>query len=207
MLIYLLKMEFIPIIGISSKRGISNLSNGQSQNYQIPKSTQIQVKISNVLLVFIVVLFPLYSQVTISGSITNVDGKILSGANIVLKGTSLGVMSDQEGHFTLDIPEIDYIQSDGELVVTYIGYITQKIIIIEDEKNYNIILVRDALDLSQVLVTGRGIISREALGVNIGNISSNECPYIKSHISYFFYNSLNVIIIKTAFYYPVSHML
>ena len=132
------------------------------------------MKISNVLLVIIVALFPLYSQVTISGSITNVDGKILSGANIVLKGTSLGVVSNQEGQFTLDIPESDYIQSDGELVVTYIGYITQKIIIIEDEKNYNIILVKDALDLSQVLVTGRGVISRAALGVNIGNISSNE---------------------------------
>jgi len=132
------------------------------------------VKISNVLLVIIVASFPLYSQVTISGSITNVDGKILSEANIVLKGTSLGTVSDQEGQFTFDIPEIDYIQSDGELVITYIGYITQKIIIIEDEKNYNIILVKDALDLSQVLVTGRGIISREALGVNIGNISSNE---------------------------------
>ena len=119
-------MEFIPIIGISSKRGISNLSNGQSQNYQIPKSTQIQVKISNVLLVIIVALFPLYSQVTISGSITNVDGKILSGANIVLKGTSLGGVSNQEGQFTLDIPESDYIQSDGKLVVLILDILPKK---------------------------------------------------------------------------------
>ena len=82
------------------------------------------MKIIYVLLVILVALFPLYSQVTVLGSVTNKNGKILPGANIVLKGTSLGTVSDQEGQFKLDISESDYIQSDGELVVTYIGYIT-----------------------------------------------------------------------------------
>ena len=129
------------------------------------------MKISNVLLVLSVALFPLYSQVTISGSITNADGKILPGANIVLKGTSLGIVSDQGGEFTFNISQNDYDKSDGKLIITYIGYITKTIIIVKDENIYNIILVKDALDISQVLVTGRGTISREALGVKVGNIS------------------------------------
>ena len=132
------------------------------------------MKIIYVLLVILVASFPLYSQVTVLGSVTTKNGKILPGANIVLKGTSLGTVSDQEGQFKLDISESDYIQSDGELVVTYIGYITKKIIIQKEKQFYAIELIKDALDLSQVLVTGRGSMSREALGVNVGNVSSIE---------------------------------
>ena len=133
------------------------------------------MKIAKVILFVLLALFPLYSQVYVSGYIINIDGEILSGANIALKGTNLGVVSDKEGQFILNIPEKDYIQSDRELIITYIGYITQTIIIQgHTYQVYDIILVRDALDLSQVLVTGRGTISREALGVKVGNISSNE---------------------------------
>ena len=81
------------------------------------------------LLIIILVFFPLYGQVTISGSVTNEDGKILPGANILLKGTNLGVVSDQEGQFILNIPKDYYINSHGEINVSYIGYNTKIIII------------------------------------------------------------------------------
>ena len=87
---------------------------------------QKQVKISKILLFIVLALFPLYSQVIISGTIITDNGKILPGANIVFNGTSLGTVSDQGGEFTLDISESNYIKSDGELVATYIGYITKK---------------------------------------------------------------------------------
>ncbi len=118
---------------------------------------QKKVKISKILLFIVLALFPLYSQVIISGTITTENGEILPGANIVFNGTSLGTVSDKEGQFTLDIPESNYIKSDGELVVTYIGYITKKIIIQKERQFYKIVLVKDALDLTQVLVTGRGV--------------------------------------------------
>ena len=50
-------------------------------------------------------IYSLFGQIIISGIVTNDDGKILPGANIVLKGTSLGTVSDQEGQYKLDIPE------------------------------------------------------------------------------------------------------
>ncbi|SVC23061.1 uncharacterized protein METZ01_LOCUS275915, partial [marine metagenome] len=126
------------------------------------------------ILFILVTFFPLFGQIIISGSIVTENGKILPGANIVLKGTSLGTVSDIKGQFELDIPKNDYFQSDGEIIVTYIGYITQSIILKSEDNIYNIVLIKDALDLSQVVVTGRGAISREALGVNVGKISSNE---------------------------------
>ena len=94
------------------------------------------MKIYKVILFIILTLFPLYSQVTVSGIVTNVDGKILPGANIILKGSILGTVSDQEGQFILDIPEKDYSRSDGELIITYIGYITKNIIIQKEKQFY-----------------------------------------------------------------------
>ena len=132
------------------------------------------MKFPNILFLLILSTFPLYGQITISGTVKNDDGKKLPGANIVLQGTNLGVVSDSDGTFTLDISEENYVISDGKLVVTYIGYITHKITISEEVTFYNIVLARDALDLSQVLVTGRGTISRDALGVKVGTVSSNE---------------------------------
>ena len=80
-----------------------------------------------IILFITLMIFPLFSQVTISGSITNADGKILPGANIVLEGTSLGIVSDQGGEFTFNISQNDYDKSDGKLIITYIGYITKTI--------------------------------------------------------------------------------
>jgi hypothetical protein len=132
------------------------------------------VKFHRIITFFILVFFPLYGQIEISGIVRNADGEKLPGANIILSGTNLGVVSDGEGEFTLDISEEDFIIGDGELIVTYIGYIKYKMTISKEVKIYNIVLVKEALDLSQVLVTGRGTTSREALGVKVGTVSSNE---------------------------------
>ena len=53
---------------------------------------------------FLLFLFPLFGQMTILGSVTNSDGKFLPGANIVLKGTSLGTVSDDNGMFKWKFP-------------------------------------------------------------------------------------------------------
>ena len=65
-------------------------------------------------------IFPLYGQMKISGTVQDENGKKLSGANIVLKGTNRGIVSNKEGKFTLEISEKDFSQSNGELIVTYI---------------------------------------------------------------------------------------
>ena len=49
----------------------------------------------------------LFGEVTISGSIKSDEGKILLGANIVLKGSSHGSVSDQKGQFILGIQVLD----------------------------------------------------------------------------------------------------
>ena len=105
---------------------------------------------------------------------SNEDGETLPGANIILKGTNVGTMSDKEGDFTLNVSDDDYNQSSGLLIITYIGYSRYNVNIAKDVNIYNVVLTKDALGLSEVLVTGRGTASREALGIKVATISTNE---------------------------------
>ena len=114
------------------------------------------------------------NAITISGTVSNEDGETLPGANILLKGTNVGTMSDEEGDFTLNVSDDDYNQSSGLLIITYIGYTRYKVNIAKDVNIYNVVLTKDALGLSEVLVTGRGTASREALGIKVATISTNE---------------------------------
>ena len=88
---------------------------------------------------FLLFLFPLFGQMTISGSVTNSDGNFLPGANIVLKGTSLGTVSDDNGMFKMEIPKWNDLMDEGELIVTYIGYIKHVSKISEDISFYDIV--------------------------------------------------------------------
>ena len=66
----------------------------------------------------------------LSAQTKNVSGRILSaendepipGATVLVKGTSIGVVSDAHGHFTLKVPE-----SATELIVSFIGMETQEV--------------------------------------------------------------------------------
>ena len=59
------------------------------------------------------------------------DKKALPGANILLTGTNLGTVSNEDGEFILNISSNELIDIEGKLVVSYIGYITQEINIID----------------------------------------------------------------------------
>lgn len=61
------------------------------------------------------------STVKIKGHITDVSGEPIIGANVLVKGSTIGMISDIDGNFALDVPET------GVLQVSYIGYITQEI--------------------------------------------------------------------------------
>ena len=62
-------------------------------------------------------------QVKVSGTITDATTKEpLVGVNVVVEGTTIGVMTDVNGKFTLNVPNLN-----GTLAISYIGYVAQKI--------------------------------------------------------------------------------
>jgi len=95
-----------------------------------------------------------FAQVTLSGTV--LDGEVggpLPGANVLLRGTSLGVSADFDGNFTLEVP-----QQSGTLVISYIGFVPQQVSFNGSANLGNITLQADAEELEGVVVIGSGLI-------------------------------------------------
>lgn len=99
----------------------------------------------------------------ISGRIVDKGGASVAGANVVVKGTTVGVISDLDGNFELNTP------IEGKvLVVSFIGYVTQEIPI-NDKKFFSITLIEDSEALEEVVVIGYGTSTKRE---NTGAITS-----------------------------------
>ncbi|CAN0521914.1 unnamed protein product, partial [Scytosiphon promiscuus] len=62
-------------------------------------------------------------QVKVSGTVTSDDSEPLPGVSIIVKGTASGTTTDIDGNFTLNVP------SDATLQFSYIGYVTQEVVV------------------------------------------------------------------------------
>ncbi|NJK93575.1 MAG: SusC/RagA family TonB-linked outer membrane protein [Bacteroidales bacterium] len=116
----------------------------------------------------IVVISP-YSlqQQTITGTITDIsNGEPIIGANIVIEGTTVGTVTDLNGNFKIDVPN-----SEAVLVITYIGYNTEKIIV-GNLKQLDIKLVPDITKLDEVIVVGYGTKLKGELTGSVAKINS-----------------------------------
>lgn len=104
----------------------------------------------------------------ISGTITDTMGPV-TGASVVVKGTTHGTISDLDGNFTLE-----NIPAGATIVISYIGYITQEIAY-TGQTTLNITLEEDTQKLSEVVVTALGI-KREtkALGYAMTEVKGED---------------------------------
>lgn len=88
----------------------------------------------------------------ITGIVKEASGEPVIGANVVVKGTTIGNITDIDGHFTLDVPD------NATLAVSYIGYLSQEIKIGE-KSELSILLKEDTETLDEVVVIGYGTTS------------------------------------------------
>lgn len=103
----------------------------------------------------------------VTGKVIGEDGEPVIGASIIVKGTTVGTVTDFDGNFTLDVP------SDGkQLVVSYIGMKSKEVVV---SPNVNVTLMSDTQNLDEVVVTAMGI-SREkkALGYAVQDVKADE---------------------------------
>ena len=85
----------------------------------------------------------------IKGTIFDNNNSPIIGANVIIKGSTTGTITDLNGNFSLDVP------TGSTLQISYIGYLT-KDISIDNRTNYNIQLVEDSQALDEVVVVGYG---------------------------------------------------
>ena len=102
-----------------------------------------------ILLISLTLPFFCYSQKNVNGQVKDQDGQLLSGVNILEKGTSNGTTSDFSGNFNINVKN-----SESVLVVSYLGFKTIEL------KNLNenliILLQKDGINLDDVYVQALG---------------------------------------------------
>ena len=93
-------------------------------------------------------------NVTVTGVVTDALGEPIIGASVIMKGTSNGVITDLDGHFTLN-----NITKGATIQISYIGYVSLEIKA-EPEKTMRIILQEDSQTLDEVVVIGYGTVKK-----------------------------------------------
>ena len=101
-----------------------------------------------------------YAQKDISGTVTGPDGLPLIGASVLVKGTSVGTVTDFEGRYNLSVPE-----GESMIVISYTGYETQELEV-GASSVYNAVLA-EGVTLEAAVVTGLGI-KRDAKSLGYG---------------------------------------
>ncbi|MGM0531798.1 MAG: SusC/RagA family TonB-linked outer membrane protein [Bacteroidota bacterium] len=96
--------------------------------------------------------------VQITGVVTSAeDGETIPGASVSVKGTTIGVATDMDGRYSLDVPE-----SENTLVFSFMGYTPQEVEI-AGRTEINVELVPTELTLGEVVVMAYGTARRESL--------------------------------------------
>lgn len=118
----------------------------------------------------------------VTGRIVDSAGEPLIGATIMVEGTKEGAVTDIDGNFTINTT------SKAKLVISYVGYITQTILV-GDKTTIDVTLKEVANTMNEVVVTALGIKRAEkALSYNVQSVGSNELTRNKDAN---FVNSLN----------------
>jgi TonB-linked SusC/RagA family outer membrane protein len=99
----------------------------------------------------------------ISGKVTDKSGSPIIGASVFVKGTTVGIVTDIDGSFSLAVPS-----GATTLTVSFIGMTMQEVIL-GSQTVYNVVLEESAIGLEEVIVVGYGTQKRSDI---TGTVSS-----------------------------------
>ena len=104
----------------------------------------------------------------VSGKVTDSSGVPIPGASVVVKGTTTGVTTDNDGNFSLTLP------ADAKtLVFSFIGMRTQEINI-ANKTLINLVMQEEAIGLDEIVTIGYGTIKKRDLTGSVGSISKKD---------------------------------
>ena len=155
------------VFGVLFSKGIFS----PFKNYGIHKLNQIAMR--QLLLIFALLVCSLsvsYGQTgIISGKLTDqADGAPLVGANVMVKGTTMGTITDTDGNYTLELPE-----DATHLTISYIGYEPMEIEI-GSRSQINLALAQDLTLLEEVVVVGYGSVKKKDLTGAVVSLSEED---------------------------------
>ncbi len=103
----------------------------------------------------------------IKGTILDATGMPVIGANVMVKGTTNGTITDMDGKFSLEVDK------NAILVVSYIGYANQEIKV-GNQNTLSITMKEDAEVLDELVVVGYGTVKKSDLTGSVGSVSMED---------------------------------
>jgi len=103
----------------------------------------------------------------VEGIIKDQSGEPIIGASVKIKGNNTGVVTDLDGHFSLEAGSNDVLQ------ITYLGFSTQEITV-GSQTNIQIILKEDTKALDEVVVVGYGTTKKASLTASVASMKGQE---------------------------------
>lgn len=107
-----------------------------------------------------------FAQLTVTGRVQSTTGEPLIGVNVVEKGTTNGTVTDLDGNYTLRVAK------GKTLVFSYIGFLTQEIVV--DNAKVNVTLKEDTETLDEVVVIGYGSMARKDVTSSITTVKADQ---------------------------------
>ncbi|TDB67319.1 SusC/RagA family TonB-linked outer membrane protein [Arundinibacter roseus] len=148
----------------------------ETQSRAIPKSTSATTQ-NKLVLEQVSPLQRMQSPVAvdreITGQITDENKIGLPGVSVLIKGTNKGAVSDQNGTYSISIPDQSTV-----LVFSFIGYISKELTV-TNQSQLNVQLVPSINNLSEVMVVGYGTQRKGDITGSIGSISARNIKEIQ----------------------------
>ena len=116
------------------------------------------------------------NPVTVSGRVTDLKGLPIVGASVIVHGTTVGVSTDTNGRFSLEVPAP---ASSHVLEISYLGYETARVTV-GSRSHFDITLRESSSEIEQVVVTALGIKRQEkALSYNVQQVAPSDITMVK----------------------------
>lgn len=135
------------------------------------QSIQFVIRQKLCVLMMLLFIFPLITyaqQASVTGTVRDTRGDEIIGASIIIKNKpTVGIITDMNGNFHINA------SSGDVLVVSYIGYVKQEVVV-GSERKLSIILKEDSQTLDEIVVVGYGTQRKEELTSAISSIKSDK---------------------------------
>ena len=114
----------------------------------------------------------LQQGITVTGTVNDGNGETLPGVNISVKGSNIGVVSDANGNYSINVPNQETV-----LLFSFVGYTSQEILV-GDRNNISVVLLETSQQIDEVVVVGYG--TQKKLAVTGSVVSASGASIAKS---------------------------
>ncbi len=127
-----------------------------------------RLKFCMVIVLFLSSILTFAQQTVITGKVTDGSGESLPGVTVVLKGTTMGAVTDIDGVFRLQ-----NVKPENVLLFSFVGMVTQEIAV-GSKTVINVKMVADAIGLDEVIAVGYGTMRKSDLTGSVARVSFDD---------------------------------